>query len=160
MTICCQKLKLGIDMKHTHKGQSFTEIVLEIFKANGLLSTEGDRLTKASGLSSARWKVLGALEISKNPLTVSQIARAMGLSRQAVQRLTDVMKKDGLLSYTDNPQHKRASHVVLSDEGKDIYSLISEIQIPWANQNSKDISATDLKTTLTTLRKITTLFNS
>lgn len=147
-------------MKHTQKGQSFTEIILEIFKVNGLLSTEGDRLTKEFGLSSARWKVLGALNISKTPLTVSQIARTMGLSRQAVQRLTDVMEKDGLLNYADNPQHKRASHVVLSDEGKDIYSLISEIQIPWANQKPKDISATDLKTTLMTLRKITELFNS
>ncbi len=145
-------------MKHTQKGQNFTEIVLEIFKVNGLLATEGDRMTKAFGLSSARWKVLGALEMSKVPLTVSQIARIMGLTRQAVQRLTDAMKKDGLLDYQDNPQHKRANHVVLSNKGKGVYSLISEIQIPWANQKSKEIKAADLKTTLMTLRKITSLF--
>ena len=145
-------------MKHTQKGQNFTEIVLEIFKVNGLLATEGDRLTKAFGLSSARWKVLGALEMSKVPLTVSQIARTMGLSRQAVQRLTDAMKNDGLLDYQENPQHKRANHVVLSNKGKDVYSLISEIQIPWANQISKRIKAEDLKTTLMTLRRITALF--
>lgn len=145
-------------MKHTQKGQNFTEIVLEIFKVNGLLATEGDRLTKAFGLSSARWKVLGALEMSKIPLTVSQIARTMGLSRQAVQRLTDAMKNDGLLDYQENPQHKRANHVVLSNKGKDVYSLISEIQIPWANQISKRIKAEDLKTTLMTLRRITALF--
>jgi DNA-binding MarR family transcriptional regulator len=144
-------------MKHTQKGQNFTEIVLEIFKVNGLLVTEGDRLTKAFGLSSARWKVLGALEMSKDPLTVSQIARIMGLTRQAVQRLADAMKKDGLLDYQDNPQHKRANHVVLLDKGKDIYTLISEVQIPWANQKSKEIMAEDLKTTLMTLRKITSL---
>ena len=124
---------------------------------NGLLATEGDRLTKAFGLSSARWKVPGALEMSKVPLTVSQIALTMGLTRQVVQRLTDAMKKDGLLDYQVNPQHKRASHVVLSDKGKGVYSLISEIQVPWANQKSKEINAADLKATLITLRKITSL---
>ena len=144
-------------MKHTQKGQNFTEIVLEIFNVSGLLGTEGHRLTKAFGLSSARWKVLGALEMSKTPLTVSQIARIMGLTRQAVQRLADAMKKDGLLDYQINPQHKRASHVILTVKGRGIYSLISEIQIPWANQKSKEINADDLKTTLKTLRKITAL---
>ena len=93
-------------MKHTHKGQNFTEIVLEIFKVSGLLTTEGDQLTKSFGLSSARWKVLGALNMSKKPLTVSQISRIMGLTRQAVQRLADAMKEDGLLDYQTNPQHK------------------------------------------------------
>ncbi len=145
-------------MKHTQKGQNFTEIVLEIFKVSGLLAAEGDRLTKAFGLSSARWKVLGALEMSEDPLTVSQIARTMGLTRQAVQRLTDVMKKDGLLDYQGNPKHKRASHVVLTKDGKDVYSLIGELQMPWANQKSKEISATDLKVTLMTLRKMTSQF--
>ena len=147
-------------MKHTHKGQNFTEIILEVFKVSGLLATEGDRLTKAFGLSSARWKVLGALNMSNKPLTVSQIARIMGLTRQAVQRLADAMKKDGLLDYQPNPQHKRANHVVLTDKGRDIYSLISEIQIPWANQKSKEINADDLKTTLITLRNITALLET
>ena len=147
-------------MKHTHKGQNFTEIILEVFKVSGLLATEGDRLTKAFGLSSARWKVLGALNMSNKPLTVSQIARIMGLTRQAVQRLADAMKKDGLLDYQPNPQHKRANHVVLTDKGRDIYSLISEIQIPWANQKSKEINVDDLKTTLITLRNITALLET
>ena len=145
-------------MQHTKKGQLFTETVLEIFKVSGQLAAEGDRLTKELGLSSARWKVLGALQIAKKPLTVAQVARAMGLTRQAVQRLADVMVKDGLLVYQDNPYHKRANYVVLTEKGKEVYSIITEIQIPWANQNSKDISVKDLNTTLSVLRKITLLF--
>ena len=147
-------------MQHTQKGQNFTEIVLEIFKVSGLLATEGDRLTRESGLSSARWKVLGALEMSNNPLTVPQIARIMGLTRQAVQRLADAMAADGLLGSENNPQHKRANYVVLTKKGRKVYSMISEKQIPWANQNSKEISAADLNTTLTTLRKITSLLET
>jgi DNA-binding MarR family transcriptional regulator len=145
-------------MQHTKKGQLFTESVLEIFKVSGQLAAEGDCLTKELGMSSARWKVLGALNMSKKPLTVAQVARVMGLTRQSVQRLADVMVKDGLLSYQDNPHHKRANHVLLTEKGKDVYSIITEIQIPWANKISKDISVEDLNTTLSVLRKISLLF--
>ena len=141
-------------MQHTQKGRLFTEVVLEIFKVNGLLAAEGDRLTKEFGLSSARWKVLGALEMSNIPLTVPQIARVMGLTRQAVQRLTDAMEKEGLLAYQNNPQHKRAKFVVLTSKGKEIFLLISEKQIPWANQNANEMTIGDLEVTLSVLHKI------
>jgi DNA-binding MarR family transcriptional regulator len=141
-------------MQHTQKGRLFTEVVLEIFKVNGLLAAEGDRLTKEFGLSSARWKVLGALEISNIPLTVPQIARVMGLTRQAVQRLADAMEKEGLLAYQNNPHHKRAKYVVLTNRGKEIYHMIGEKQIPWANQNANEMSIADLEVTLSVLHKI------
>ena len=147
-------------MQRTQKGQLFTEVVLEIFKVNGLLATEGDRLTKEYGLSSARWKVLGALEMSNIPLTVPQIARVMGLTRQAVQRLADAMEKDGLLAYQNNPHHKRAKYAVLTSKGKEIYYMIGEKQIPWANQNSREINGDELRTTLSVLQKITLLLES
>ena len=147
-------------MHRTQKGQLFTEVVLEIFKVNGLLATEGDRLTKEYGLSSARWKVLGALEMSSIPLTVPQIARVMGLTRQAVQRLADAMEKEGLLVYQNNPHHKRAKYVVLTETGKEVYFLIGEKQIPWANQNSREINGDELRTTLSVLRKISLLLES
>ncbi len=147
-------------MQYTNKGQLFTEAVLEVFKLGGQLAAEGDRLTKEFGLSSARWKVLGALQMSNTPLTVAQVARVMGLTRQAVQRLADAMEKDGLLVYQDNPHHKRARYAVLTDRGQQVYSRVSEIQIPWANQKSRDISSADLNTTLSVLRSMTLLFDS
>ena len=73
-------------MSHTPEGQLFTDIVLEVFKLSGLLALEGDRITDEFGLSSARWKVLGALSFSPSPMTVPQIAAAMGQARQGVQR--------------------------------------------------------------------------
>ncbi len=145
-------------MQHTKKGQLFTEAILEIFKVSGQLAVEGDRLTKELELSSARWKVLGALNMSNEPLTVAQVARVMGLTRQSVQRLADAMVKDGLMVYQANPHHKRANYVVLTEKGKAVYSIITEIQIPWANKNSKDISIEELNTTISVLRKISLLF--
>jgi len=148
----------GKNMQHTKKGQLFTESILEIFKVSGQLAAEGDRLTKEVGLSSARWKVLGALYMSNKLLTVAQIARKMGLTRQSVQRLADAMVIDDLIDYQVNPHHKKAKYVVLTKKGKEVYSIITEIQIPWANKKSKDLSVEDLNTTLSVLRKISLLF--
>ena len=141
-------------MKHTENGYLFTELVLEVFKLSGRLAAEGDRMTEVLGLSSARWKVLGALTRSDQPLTVSQIARVMGQTRQAVQRLVDVMQQDGLLEFLPNPQHKRAKLVKLNDRGQQVFQQLEQQQIPWANEQGKALLVSDLTTTLATLRKI------
>ncbi len=145
-------------MQHSQQGYAFTEIILETFKLSGLLSAEGDRITETAGLSSARWKILGALTRSDTPLTVPQVARMMGQSRQAVQRLVDIMHKDELLAFLNNPNHKRAKLVTLTAKGKDIHTKLEEKQIPWANQKSSHISESDLTTTLATLKEISRLF--
>ncbi len=46
---------------------------------SGLLNNEGDsKITEELRLSSARWKVMGAIEKSTDLVTVSQIGRIMG----------------------------------------------------------------------------------
>lgn len=145
-------------MQHSHKGRIFTEIVLEVFKLDGLLVAEGDELIRNLGITSARWKVLGALAYSDGPMTVPQIALAMGQSRQSVQRLTDAMAEQGILEYRDNPFHKKARLVALSSRGSDLYEQADQKQIPWANTISEEISAADLQITLSVLRKIAAKF--
>lgn len=147
-------------MKHSKEGQIFTEIVLEVFKLSGLLVSEGDVLTKDLGLSSARWKVLGALDISNTSMTVPQIAHSMGQSRQSVQRLTDAMEKDGFIIYQNNPHHKKAKLVALTPNGKEIFKLLNEKQIPWANSNADGINSSDMQATLSVLKKISQGFDS
>ena len=78
-------------MEDSQKGPVFTEVVLEIFKLGGLLIHEGDLMTSEYGITSARWKILGAIALVGTSQTVPQIARTMGLTRQAVQRLVDAL---------------------------------------------------------------------
>ena len=145
-------------MNHSTEGHAFTEIVVEIFKLSGLLATEGDRISAPLKLSSSRWKILGALARSGHELTVSQIARNMGQSRQAVQSLVNVLSEQGLIEFIDNPHHKRARLVSLSNEGKGIYAQMEDIQVPWANQLADGLAIEDLKTTLDTLKNLSNLF--
>lgn len=141
-------------MEHTPEGGLLTNIILDTFKLNGLLILEGDQLIKDLGLTSARWKVLGALSASDSPITVSNIARNMGQSRQSVQRLTNEMLEEGLLISHDNPDHKRAKLFSLTDEGCRIYEQAMQKQAPWANNLVDGMSETDLKAALSVLQEL------
>ncbi|MFA0313525.1 MarR family transcriptional regulator [Vibrio splendidus] len=135
-------------------GEVFTKIALEIFKVSGLLNAEGDKLTEELGLSSARWKVMGAIEKSDDLVTVSQIARIMGQSRQATQRVTDIMVKDGLLTWLDNPNHKKAKLVNMTEKGRDAYNRLDQKQEVWAESGAEGIERDELDKALSTLRKM------
>jgi len=129
-----------------------TELVLEIFRMNGLLLAVGDGLTRELGLTSARWQVLGALV--DGPLTVAQIARNMGLKRQSVQRLVDVLSEQGILIFEGNPHHRRAKLVRLTEAGRCKYDQISEIQTRWVNSVSGNLDVKELNAAVALLRDI------
>jgi DNA-binding MarR family transcriptional regulator len=141
-------------MTESQKGPVFTAIVLEAFKLGGLLVSEGDQMGSEYGISSARWKILGALSLAGEPQTVPQIARSMGLTRQAVQRLVDAMHENELLLFNENPDHKRAKLISLSKFGKAVFSKMDEKQSRWAMKYSVGITKAELETTLSVLKRI------
>jgi len=141
-------------MNDPQKGPVFTEIVLEIFKLGGLLVSEGDHMGSEYGITSARWKILGALALAGEPQTVPQIARSMGLTRQAVQRLVDAMREDDLLFFKDNPSHKRAKLVSLSELGETVFMKLDKKQSVWAMECSVGITKAELEATLSVLKRI------
>lgn len=142
-------------MKHSENGQVLTNIILDIFQLNGLLIQEGDKLTKDLKLTSARWKILGALSLATKPMTVSNIAKTMGQTRQAVQRLANEMENDGFLHYENNPNDKRAKILKLKPKGKKHFELLEERQVPWVNSLSKGVTIQDLEITAKVLIKLT-----
>lgn len=109
-----------------------SNLVVEVFRLNGALLAEGDRLTRDLGLSSARWQVLGAIELAQHSLTVSQIARAMGLARQSVQRTVNELFDGGFVSLRDNPDHRRAKLVVPTAAGRRAFREAMKRQSKWA----------------------------
>ena len=93
-------------------------LVITIFEANGLLVETGNGLVRDAGLTAAWWQVLGALGYATEPLPVARIARNMGLTRQAVQRIVNLLEERGFVALEDNPHHQRARLVVLTPAGR------------------------------------------
>jgi DNA-binding MarR family transcriptional regulator len=120
----------ALDKEHLRR--AWSGLVIEIFRANGDLLAAGDALVGDLGLTSARWQVLGAIALSPVPLPVAHIARNMGLTRQAVQRVVDEMRADGLVRLEQNPHHRRAMLVLATERGEAAYRAASERQERWA----------------------------
>jgi DNA-binding MarR family transcriptional regulator len=139
-------------MSRTKASQAFTEMILEIFRLNGRLLSTGDALTRPEGQTSARWQVLGALD--EGGRTVADIGRRMGLTRQSVQRTADLLEADGLLSYGDNPVHRRAKLATLTSRGVATLERITIRQIEWANRVASRFSEADLRHTIHTLQGV------
>jgi DNA-binding MarR family transcriptional regulator len=79
---------------------------LATFKLNGQFLELAEQLAQPSGLTAAWWQVLGA--VLGEPLSVAGIAREMGVARQSVQRIADLLVERKLAAYEDNPAHRRA----------------------------------------------------
>jgi DNA-binding MarR family transcriptional regulator len=128
----------------TPAGKALTDLILEVFRLNGRLLVTGDQLVAGLGLTSARWQVLGAIAYAEHPQPVSWLARSMGLHRQGVQRIVNDMKREGLVEFQPNPNHRRAHLIVLSKRGRDTFARADQLQIPWVNRLAKGIAPKDI----------------
>jgi DNA-binding MarR family transcriptional regulator len=133
-------------------GRAFTELILEVFRLNGLLLEDGDRLTQPVGLSSARWQVLGVVE--HEPTPVAHVGRIMGLTRQSVQQTADTLAKEGFITYTENPHHRRAKLMNITPKGRKALDYVQQCQVDWANQISQNHSLEHLRTAIAVLQQL------
>lgn len=136
----------------TAEGDAFTNLIIEIFRVNGLLLEAGDRLTEPAGLSSARWQVLGVVE--HGPISVAHVARSMGLTRQSVQQTADGLEQEGFIVYTDNPHHRRSKLMQLTPKGRAALDYVDRERIAWANATAAGLTTEELRAALALLHQL------
>jgi len=127
----------------TPVGDAFSELVVQVFRLNGLLAAAGDSLAQPAGQTSARWRVLAAVEDA--PSTVAQIARRWGLARQSVQRVADVLVEERCCLYEENPGHRRAQLLRITPRGRRVLRTIQAAQRAWADALGEEIGEADLR---------------
>ena len=135
--------------RRSRAGDALTELVLKVFRLNGRFLEVADAITSGTGLTAARWQVLGA--VLRQPLSVAGIARSMGLTRQSVQRLADVLAEEGLCAYQENPAHRRAKLLAPTQRGWAAIQRICPIQVAWANRVSATVGDEALLAANTTI---------
>jgi DNA-binding MarR family transcriptional regulator len=139
--------------ERSRAGDLLSQVVVQLMYVGALLEAEGDRLSAAAGQSAARWRVLAALD--DQPRTVATIARALGLTRQSVQRVSDALCDDGAARFRDNPADQRAALLELTREGRRALSQIQAAQARWADRLGAALGAPRLKTLRADLEKLT-----
>ncbi len=138
--------------KRSRGGDAVTEMLLTTFRLNGAFLAAADDISAPAGLTAARWQVLGTL--MWGDMTVSAVAREMGLSRQAVQRIANILVGEGMIVFIDNPNDKRAKLASATSAGRNAINSLSERQHVWANHLAKDLDAVDIENAVSTMQKI------
>ncbi len=101
----------------TPEQELLSRTALGVFRLNGQLLAVSEELARPAGLTAAWWQVIGA--VLHEPLPVAGIARAMGITRQSVQRIADLLVTKGLAEYAPNPAHRRAKLLRPTPAGRD-----------------------------------------
>ena len=105
-------------------------------------------------MTAAWWQVLGG--VLDEPRSVADVGRIMGVSRQGVQRIADLLVERGLAEYRPNPAHRRAKLLACTEAGYWAIRQIAVAQHPWTSQLAKAVDLDDLRTTLATMQAIIT----
>jgi DNA-binding MarR family transcriptional regulator len=135
-------------------GDALTELVLPAFELNGEFLAAAEEMTRPVGLTPAWWQVLGAT--FSEALPVAEIARrvGLGLARQSVQRVADILVERGWAVYTDNPAHRRAKLLEPTPAGRAAVANLAEAQHAWADAVGAAVGEDELRRALATMRRI------
>jgi DNA-binding MarR family transcriptional regulator len=130
-------------------------LVADVFEAAGAIRQTGDAIAGTVGQSQARWQVLSVL--SEGDWTLATAAGRLGITRQSVRRVVELLVDDGLADYEPNPRHRGSPFVRLTREGRATLAAITRASRGWRTAAAAAISPGALETTRTTLRTLTRL---
>ncbi len=135
-------------------GALLTVVIIATFRLNARLMEAAQDLAAHGGLTAAWWQVLGG--VLDEPRSVADVGRIMGVTRQGVQRIADLLVERGLAEYRPNPAHRRAKLLACTEAGYWAIRQISVAQHPWADKLSGGVDLDDLGTTLATMQTLIT----
>jgi len=140
--------------KRSEGGVVLTDVVLATFRLNARLMEAAQGLAANGGITAAWWQVLGG--VLDQPRSVADAGRLMGVSRQGVQRIADLLVERGLAEYRPNPAHRRAKLLACTEAGYWAIRQISVAQGPWSSEIARAVDLEDLRTTLATMEALIT----
>lgn len=137
---------------HTEAGQVLTDLIVTTLRLNGRIMEAAQALAAEGGLTAAWWQVLGG--VLDQPRSAAEIGRRMGMTRQGVRRVADLLVEHGLAEYRDNPAHRRAKLLACTEAGYWAIRQIALVQHPWANRIGTRVGAERLRDALETMRHL------
>jgi DNA-binding MarR family transcriptional regulator len=136
----------------TPPGDALTNLIAQVIQLMRLFTVAGEALARPAGQTLARWLVLESIDPA--PATVAQIARAMHLARQSVQRLADVLVRDGFAVYEDNPAHRRAKLLRPTPQGRSALRAVQAAQVAWSDRLGAELGMAELQQASAALERV------
>lgn len=149
------------DLSQSHRPTEhqrlFSGIAKTVFRLNGQALAIAEDLAGPVGLTAAWWQVLAT--VLRDPLSVADISRLVGTSRQSVQRVADRLVDQGLAEYQPNPAHRRAKLLTPTDEGRSAVRAIAPAHADLAHQLAVEFGEENLSRLLDSLQELSTVLD-
>jgi DNA-binding MarR family transcriptional regulator len=136
----------------TEAGAALTDVILTTFRLNARFLDAAQELAANGDLTAAWWQVLGG--ILDQPRSVAAIGRRMGMTRQGVQRVADLLVERNLAEYRTNPDHRRAKLLACTEAGYWAIRRISFVAHPWGNRIGAEVGVDELRNALVAMRHL------
>jgi DNA-binding MarR family transcriptional regulator len=127
-------------------------IIADIYELAGRFREYGDAIAQTVGQTQARWQVMSAA--SAEPHTVPQIARVLGVTRQNVQRIADLLVAEGSAEYRDNPDHRASPHLILTKRGHATFEQLMKAASGYHARLARKLSSSDVVSLQRGLRRL------
>lgn len=139
------------------EGEALTRVALTTFHLYGRLMSAAEDLAAEGGITASWWQVLGG--VIDEPRTVPEVARQMGMTRQGVQRVADLLVERGLGEYLMNPAHRTSRLLACTEAGYWAIRRITLAQHPWADRVGSQVGARDLHSAAETMERLVAVLN-
>lgn len=136
----------------TPEQELLSALAKTVFRLNGQFLAIGEELARPAGMTAALWQVLAA--VLWTPRSVADVAREIGLARQSVQRVADVLVDRGLAAYETNPRHRRAQLLTPSARGRAALRRIGPGHAAFARRLSETAGFHSLEDSLATVARL------
>lgn len=136
----------------TQEQKLLSGIAKTVFRLNGQLLSIAEELAQPAGLTAAWWQVLAT--VLKEPMSVADISRSIGNSRQSVQRVADLLVDEGLAEYHPNPAHRRAKLLAPTAVGRSAVRTIAPAHADLARRLNSELSEEQLSRLLASLAEL------
>jgi DNA-binding MarR family transcriptional regulator len=127
-------------------------IIADIYELAGRFREYGETIAQTIGQTQARWQVMSAASADSH--TVPQIARVLGVTRQNVQRIADLLVAEGSAEYRDNPDHRASPHLVLTKRGRAAFEQLMKAASGYLARLARKLSSSDVVSLQRGLRRL------
>ena len=108
------------------------KLVGEVLRASARIAASRNALLIGFDMTGPRMRLMKMIRRrSREPRTVSQLARAVGVSRQTLQATVHDLVAAGFVNLEENAFHRRAPIVVLSAQGEACLDRLLQVEQRW-----------------------------
>lgn len=134
--------------------EDYRLLVADVYELAGTSRSTSEQLARRETCTAAQWHVMSV--VSEEEFTAAAVARRLGLSRQAVQRVVNDLCDRGYLGSHGNPADRRAPLISLTPVGREVLTRLWTVSHQSRAQllSESGLDRDDLQRARATLRRL------